>query len=90
MGDVLGDVEFADVLRAAVFQFKPVHNQSAQCHAVARYLGKDDETVRRWLHEITTPKAKDVWPLFFVAILQNLPIDMQRGVMSAIMVMSDD
>ena len=87
---VLDDVEFADVLRATLFNFTPVHNQSQQCKAVSRFLGKDEETVRRWAHEITSPKAKDVWPLFFVVLLQSLPIETQQMVMAAMLGQLDE
>ncbi|KPU83861.1 hypothetical protein JI58_05140 [Marinosulfonomonas sp. PRT-SC04] len=90
MAGVLDDVEFADILRATLFSFTPVHNQSQQCKAVSRFLGKDEETVRRWAHEITSPKAKDVWPLFFVVLLQSLPIKTQRMVMAALLGQSDE
>lgn len=87
---VLDDVEFADVLRATLYNFTPVHNQSQQCKAVSRFLGKDEETVRRWAHEITSPKAKDVWPLFFVVLLQSLPIETQQMVMGAMLGQTDE
>lgn len=87
---VLEDAEFIDVLRAVAFRFKPVHIQSAQTKAAARFLGKDEETVRRWLHDITSPKAKDVWPLFFVVILAELPVDTQRHVVEVLMGLADE
>ncbi|GHE88485.1 hypothetical protein GCM10016455_05770 [Aliiroseovarius zhejiangensis] len=90
VASVLDGAEFADVLRAVVYRFNPVHIQSAQAKAVARYLGKDEETVRRWLHEITTPKARDVWPLFFVVILAELPVATQKHVIKVLMGLADD
>lgn len=87
---VLEDADFIDVLRAVAFRFKPVHIQSAQTKTIARFLGKDEETIRRWLHDVTRPKAKDVWPLFFVVILSELPIETQRHVVEVLMGLADE
>lgn len=81
---ILDGTTFEDVLRAMIFEFHPVHNQHQQCQAVAEFSGKDKETVRRWLHGVTSPSARDFWPIAFVAILQKLPVEVQREVMAAI------
>ena len=87
---VLEDAEFGDVLRAVAYRFKPTHVQAKVQKAVGIFLGKDDETVRRWLHEVTTPKAKDVWPLFFVVILAELPIAQQKQIVEVLMGLADE
>lgn len=81
---ILSAVEFEDFVRATLFAFTPIHNQNRQCTAAAHFVGVDTETVRRWAHGITTPKARDFWPLGMVAILQHLPIEAQQQVMQAI------
>lgn len=80
----LSAVEFEDFVRATLFGFTPVHNQHRQCAAAAHFVGVDTETVRRWSHGITTPKARDFWPLALVTILQSLPVETQHQVMQSI------
>lgn len=77
-------VEFEDFVRSVLFQFTPIHNQNRQCLAAAHFVGVDVETVRRWSHGMTSPKAKDFWPLAITAILQGLPIETQQEVMQSI------
>ena len=83
VSETLSAVEFEDFVRATLFAFTPVHNQHRQCTAAAHFVGVDVETVR-WSHGITTPKAKDFWPLALVSILQHLPSETQREVMAAV------
>jgi len=90
VGSVLNDAEFLDVLQAVLFRFRPVRIQSQQCKAAARFLGVNEETVRRWLNETTTPKAKDVWPIFFVVLLAELPVDTQKEIMAVLMGLTDE
>lgn len=84
VADILDDFEFEDVLRAMIFEFHPVHNQHQQCQAIAKFTGKDKETVRRWMHGLTSPSARDFWPIAFVAILQKLPVEVQREIMTTV------
>lgn len=81
---LLSEVEFEDVLRAALWDFAPTHVQKQQHRAAAHFLGVDEATVYRWATGQTSPKARDVWPLMFVAILKKLPVETQREVVDAI------
>lgn len=90
VGGILSAVEFEDFVRATLFAFTPIHNQNRQCTAAAHFVGVDTETVRRWAHGITTPKARDFWPLGIVAILQHLPVETQQQVMATITGMVGD
>lgn len=81
---VLSGVEFHDFLKAVVRNFGSTHIQNQQCLEAAHFLGVDVETVRRWVHGMTTPKARDFWPLAFVVILQNLPVPAQQQLMATV------
>lgn len=41
----------------------PAPSQHQQCLAVARDLGRDPETVRRWISGVTRPSFNDFWPV---------------------------
>lgn len=81
---ILSEVECVDFLRILFFKFTGTHIQSRQCQAVAHFLGVDAETVRRWLHGITTPKFRDVWPVVAVVLFQEQPIAQQRETVCSI------
>lgn len=83
------EVEFCDYIRAALFAYTPVHNQSKQCTAAAHFVGVDVETVRRWLNG-TTPNTKHFWPLGMFAFLHTLPIETQDQVIQSIFGMVGD
>ena len=84
MAGVLSEVEFEDFVRVVVSAFGATHIQHQQCLEAAHFVGKDSETIRRWLNGVTTPKARDFWPLAFVVMLQLLPVATQHQVMGAI------
>lgn len=84
VADILATVEFSEFQNGVFSQFADTHVQNRKCMMVGNFVGKDVETARRWLHGITTPKARDFWPIALVCIMQNLPIATQRQVAASI------
>ncbi len=82
---ILEDAEFLDVFRSVVFAYTGTHVRHQQCQAVARVTGKNVETVNRWLDGATSPKAADVWPIFFVVIMQGMGASAQQELVGSIM-----
>ncbi|WP_103173741.1 hypothetical protein [Paracoccus sp. SY] len=81
---VLADVEFEDFLKAVIWHFSPALTQNAKCMEAGHFVGVDVATVHRWIKGITTPKARDFWPLAFAVILQNMTVQAQQQLMATV------
>lgn len=82
---ILDDAEFLDVFRSVVFTYTGTHVRHQQCQQIARVTGKNVDTVNRWLDGVTSPKAADVWPIFFVVIMQSMSASAQEELRSSIL-----
>ena len=84
VGDILATVEFSEFQNGVFDRFAPAISQNRQCMNVGHFVGKDVETARRWRQGITTPKARDFWPVALACIMQNLPISTQKQIAASI------
>ena len=46
----------------------PAPHQHKQCQLAAQFTGNNPETIRRWLHGLTSPSLKDFGPILFMVI----------------------
>ncbi len=87
VGGILSEVEFDDFLRAALYVVAGSHVQERQKQAGSRISGVHAETVGRWISGTTTPRARDFWPIAFMALLARFDADTQAQIADEILAM---
>ena len=84
---ILDEVEFEDFVRAALFEVSGSHVQEHQKRAASRLTGVHGETVARWISGVTTPKARDFWPVAMTALLSRFDAETQEAIAAEILSM---
>ena len=84
---ILDEVEFEDFVRAALFDLSGSHVQEHQKRAASRLTGVHGETVARWISGMTTPKARDFWPVAMTALLSRFDAETQAAIAAEILSM---
>jgi len=87
IGAILEEVEFEDFVRAALYEVSDSHVQEHQKRAASRLTGVHVETVARWISGMTTPKARDFWPVAMTALLSRFDAETQAAIAAEILSM---